>query len=462
MRVKDRVLNYVAGDYIEKEVKRKLAESYPMGEKPEDSKWRRITDANLKDLKPLKMERMLKTAYHLWENNPMAHRIIEMTKDFVIGEGITYTADHEDVKDLLDDFWDDPVNLWDLKQHNKAMELGLYGEQIYPVEVNEMNGKVRLGYIDPLQVKKVVHDSRNCEIIREIQLKRQGNFQPPPLKVIQVNTDANSENAYRMEGDCFYFRINAVTNAPRGSSDLWRVSDWIDGYDEFLNHRLDRAQFINNFVWDITFEGLDQEAIDKLMELPQFKNPPLPGTYRAHNEAVKYEALTPNLQAHDASEEARLIKNNILGGLGIPEHWYAEGGNANRATAAEMGLPIIKRLMTRQRYFRYMIEYIFQFVVDQAVIKGNLAGVPENEMGFTVSTPQISVDDSGEITTALKNVSGALIVAEDQEWISKETARQVYASVCYRLGFEYDLDKEAEKIKAEGQNNPSKDYPDGN
>ncbi len=42
--------------------------------------------------------------------------------------------------------------------------------------------------------------------------------------------------------------------------------------------------------------------------------------------------------------------------LNMPEHYLSEGGNANRATAAEMGLPAIKRMQRRQEYFRQILE----------------------------------------------------------------------------------------------------------
>jgi hypothetical protein len=435
MGIKNKFFDLVAGDYI----RRRIREALPGGGgiDADEHLYRKLTGNADRDLSPLKQERMLQIAYHLYETNPLAHRIIEMTKDFIVGEGISYEARDEQVKAVLDGFWNDPVNLWDLKQHQKALELGLYGEQCYSVFVNEYDGRVRLGYIDPLQISEVVADSDNCEVIRKIKLKGTADEPGRVLSVVQVDEDPSSETYGYLVGECFFFKVNSVSNSTRGRSDLLCLADWLSGYDEFLFNRLDRAALINAFVWDITLKGLTQEEIERwLRNTP----PPKPGSIRAHNENVEYKAVAPDLKAQDATNEAKLIKNHILGGAGFPEHWFAEGGDVNRATAAEMGEPTIKRLSARQRYFRYMLEYIFRFVIDQALIHRRLPA--EADTGFSLVMPEISLKDMTALTTSLQRVTTALKVAQEQGWIGRRTAAQVFGVLAGRLGVDIDVGRE--------------------
>ena len=51
--------------------------------------YRPLTQRDLKDLSPLTQKKMQDLAFYLFDQNLMAHRIIEMTKDFVLGEGVT-------------------------------------------------------------------------------------------------------------------------------------------------------------------------------------------------------------------------------------------------------------------------------------------------------------------------------------------------------------------------------------
>ncbi len=145
MSLSEKIGRRLFGKIIEAEANR-IAAAIPSGGGIDNDEhlYRKLTGNSKKDLSPLKQERMLQIAYHLYENNPLAHRIVEMTKDFIVGEGITYEAADEKVKDVLDAFWCDPVNMWDLKQHQKALELGLYGEQCYAAFVNEHSGAAGL------------------------------------------------------------------------------------------------------------------------------------------------------------------------------------------------------------------------------------------------------------------------------------------------------------------------------
>ena len=68
---------------------------------------------------------------------------------------------------------------------------------------------------------------------------------------------------------------------------------------------------------------------------------------RVHNESETWQALTPDLGGRDLDAVSRLFRNHLLIGSGMPEHWFGGGGDANRATAAEMGDPAFKTLKVR-------------------------------------------------------------------------------------------------------------------
>ena len=402
-----------------------LREAYLGAIDPDEGKWRPLSRGE-RDLSPVNHERALKLAYYLYETNPIAHRIIEITKDFVVGEGIRFSSPDPEVQRVLNEFWHDPVNLWDLKQHQKALELSLYGEQCYPVFVNPIDGHVRLGYIDPLEIKDVITDPENCEVVREVVLFA-GERR---LKVIGEDEDSGL-----LAGECFYFAINKVSNAKRGRSDLLCLIDWIDLYDKFLFSRAERAHLLNAFVWDVTLSGMNEAQIQKWLQANT--SPPKPGSIRAHNEKVEWKTVAPNLASHDATHEARLLRNQILGGAGLPEHWFAEGGEVTRATAAEMGEPTIKRLTSRQRYFKHMIEFIFRFVLDQARQAGVLT--ERNRLEFSITVPEISVRDMTRASASLNQVAQSLALAEDRGWIDKEGAKKLFSLVASHLGVETEM-----------------------
>ena len=433
MEIRQRLAEALLGKKFIDELKRKPLKEAIVSARKEDEGWRALTEDARRDLTPLTQERMQEIAFHLYDTNPVAHRILEMTKDFVVGEGITFTAEDPDVEKVLKEFWNDPVNAWNLKQGQRVLELGLYGEQFYPVAVNEIDGKVRMGYLDPAAVARVISDPENVEIIRQVKKKGSVTQVQKTYEVVNLDEDLKSKTYGYLVGDIFFFAINKVANALRGRSDLFSLADWIDGYDQFLFNRLERSHLMNVFLWDVTLEGYNQRQIDDWLKEQGL---PKPASMRAHNEKVKWQAIVPELGAHDASEEAKLFRNQILGGAGTPPHWYAGGEGITRATALEMSVPVMKRLKTRQRYFRYIIELIFLFVIHQAIIHKKLK--EDVNRNFAVALPKLLEKDIYTLSLGLKFIMEALAKGMEKEWITEKDAKRIYAYMMSQLGLEIE------------------------
>jgi len=433
MDVRQRLAEVVLGKNFIDEIKQQVVrETVVSGKKEDDTGWRPITGAAERDLSPLTQGRMQEIAFHLYDRNPVAHRILEMTKDFVVGEGISFTGENDKVEKVLKDFWDDPVNAWDLKQGQRVLELGLYGEQFYPAAVNEIDGRVRMGYLDPSAVAKVVQDPENVEIIRQVKRKGSITTVQKTYNVVNVDEDVKSPTYWELKGELFFFAINKVASALRGRSDLFCLADWIDGYDQFLFNRLERSHLMNVFLWDITLEGYNQNQVEEWLKNQGI---PKPASMRAHNEKVKWNAVVPELGAHDASEEAKLFRNMILGGAGLPPHWFAGGEGITRATALEMSTPVMKRLKTRQKYFKYMIDLIFKFVIAQAIIHKKLT--PRDiDRSFAVGLPKLLEKDIYTLSRGLKFIIGALETGMERKWIDEKDAKKIFAYMMSQLGLE--------------------------
>ena len=447
---------------VDEQVRRALEQWLPdVADRPGEEGFRRITQTE-KDFAPPAHDRNLRIAYFLYVTNPMAHRIIETVKDFVIGDGAGYHAKDERVQKVLDKFWNDPVNHMDIKQFNKVKELGLYGEQIYPVFINEFTGHVRLGYIDPLNVDQVIPDPGNPEVIRSIVLKtgkevlvRERNpathrlvtVPKKELKVIHMDSNPRSPSYGRLVGECFYFAVNGVSNATRGFSDLTHLLEWIDIYDQLLFAHMERLNYLRAFVWDIQIEGAGKEEI-KLKKKELQMNPPKAGAWMVHNEKEKWSAVTPDLKATEHTEEERKVKAYILGGAGLPPHWFGEGEDVNRATALAMDTPVFRMLRARQRYVRFMFEHIFRFAVDQAILKKVLPDGEELVTDVHVVLPEFSAKDETQASQTLLNLVNALTVARSQNWISDETAAKLIALVAGKFGMELDAEEEITRALA--------------
>jgi len=393
--------------------------------------WRPLTGARtIRELPHHLRMRMLRATKYLYDSNPLARRIVEYTKNFVVGEGIYYRANDPRVKEVLDDFWYDEVNNWPIRQHERVLELCLYGEVFWPVSVNKRNGHVRLGYFDPFEVVDVRVNESNCLIAEEVILSREIAGKQA-YRIIHRDENPRSPSYGYLVGEVFFFAVNRVSNTPRGTSDLLPLIDWIDAYDQFLFMRLDREMLINSVCWDVTLEGADATQIE---EYAKTAKPPTPGTVRFHNERVRWEVVAPKLESSDALQESRLLRGHILAGAGFPPHWFADPEGV-RAVAYEMGFPTEKMLVARQKFVKSMLEFVFNFVIDQAILARRLPR--DVDRRFEVIFPEISVRDLERTSRALSNVVRALSEAKQQGWLADEECRKVISSVLAQIGVNF-------------------------
>ena len=398
--------------------------------------YRRLTTATTtRDLSPLIQDRMFQVAWYLYDTNPMARRLINLTTEFVLGAGLSFVANDPTVSAWLERFWRDPVNAMDLTLAEYVRELALFGEQCYTAVRNPVSGEVRLGYVDPFEIDEVVHGTfaaGELAVPIEVVLKKNVLSDAPArrLKIIRRDEDPSSPTFGHLTGDCFFFAINKARRATRGRSDIFALADWLDAYEQMLFDQVDRSQLLNVFVWDVLLKGKTQEEIDEWLKTQG--RPPRRASLRAHNENVEWRAVAPSLGGQDMTDSARLFKNHILGSAGFPEHWFAEGGETNLATAVEMGTPTFKMLSERQRYVVHILRSLLDYVIDSAVVAGSL---PEDgNRRYDLVLPDLSVRDTSRIAAALAQAVAAITTAESAGWVRKQTAARIFAALAGQLG----------------------------
>ena len=441
----DKVLSFKEREKRSVEIAKRIAESYPMvGGSSEDNLWRSLNQISNRDLYILTQKRMQDIAFYLYDSNPLAKRIIEITRDFVVGDGFTYTSENPDILELIDNFWNDPDNNLDVELDVNVLELGIFGELCLPVWVNPANGAVKLGYIDPVTILKVIKDKRNPKISKTIEWKPINAREERTMDVINIDKNINSKSYGLLTGKCFFFAINKVSGATRGRSDLLTLADWIDGHDQFLFARLERAFLLNTFIWDVTCEGMTKE---ELIEFVKGLAMPKSGSIRAHNEKITWKSETPKLEAADASEEARMFKQQILGGSGFPEHWFGETSKTTRATALETSLPTLKKLKSRQKTVKNFIKHIVNFVIDQAIIYKKSGFKQNMDRSFKiVPSPIVSRDNKG-LMESVGNFVDGLSKAVDRKWLNDKEAKRVFNTVLSQLGT--DIESEDQEVPEE-------------
>jgi hypothetical protein len=427
----------------------------------DEDDWRPLSGDSKRDLSPMTQKRMREMALFLWETNLLANRLIELPLAYILGEGVKLQCDDPNNQKTLNRFWKDPINQMNIKLPKKARELAILGEQCWPTFVNDVNGHVRLGYLDPALIETVVVDPDNPEqqigIVtckdRKGIAKRYKIIVNGPEDIFTARTQAI--RATFDDGEAFYFTVNDLSNGRRGRSDLLAQADWLDAYDEFLFGELDRSAFERAFIWDITLKGATpQEVEDRARKF----NPPKQGSARLHNDQEEWKAVAPTLNGGDSQEKASLFRNHVLGGATVPEHWFGGGGDVNRAVGAEMGEPTFKMFSMRQQAIKHILECIGIYVLRQQSLKvvGSEPDLEDAKNNIVAVFPEMTAKDTSKYAAALQQIVVGVGIAIEKGLITEETGIKLINSIAGRLGVEIDADEELKKAK-EAKNKAAED-----
>jgi hypothetical protein len=421
--------------------------------------WTRLTGdgtgrANERDLTPLAQDRMQRLAEWLWQSNLLANRLVELPLAYLLAEGVSLQCQNEERQKLLDRFWNDPINNWPLKLEGRARALGLLGEQCYICHVNEGDGFVRLGYLDPRQIAAVVMDPDNPEQPIGVVTRRDARGQHRKFKVVVIGDDeqlftrrtAQIRANDFPDGECLLYQVNKFPDGSRGRSDLLGQMDWLDAYDEFLFAEIDRIGYLRRFVWDVELTGATEDQVEKFDR--EFKAP-APNSKFVHNDSVKLSAVSPELQAADTSESARLLRNHVLGGATVPEHWFGGGGDVNRAAAGEMGEPTFKVYTARQSKLKLMLEEIGRYVIWRSADTTAEPDWQDAEWKVTAIFPELANRDLTKFASAMREVATTVVVMLDKGLLTEETALRLVADVAQRFGQQIDAKAELVAARAE-------------
>src|SRR6185437_14583317 len=278
----------------------------------EDAKFRRITSPEtLRDLNPLMHDRMQQVCFFLAVTTPFGKRIVEIITSYVVGERLKVICEDAAAQAVVDRFWSDEINNMETRCQKICDGETTFGEECIPVAVNPVDGFVRLGYIDPMQIDaveygKMVTAGGDQEVAFPVTVRLRKEVGVPDqkrLSIIRTDEDVTSPTFGQLTGDTFYFAINKAQSASRGISELFSLADWIDVFDQMIFDFADKVRFLNSFVWHYTLTGADEKQTDAYAKKVT-KNPPRQGGVFVSNEKVVVEAKTPDFKGADMSSGA--------------------------------------------------------------------------------------------------------------------------------------------------------------
>jgi len=419
------------GSYIEQRVSQAVREVddrwwQQVGLRPEDRPWYE-TRGDLVE------------ALEAWRDNPLARRIVSLTTDYVVGEGIRLRSEDEGVREFLDRFWSHPQNRIGLRLGSWCDELTRSGELFLLLSRNPADGMSYVRSIPAVHITQVVTDEEDGE--RELWYRQE---QTLPHVVSRGETTGPLSHTQERGGGwegrrwpspvgspeadqvMVHYAVNRPVGCARGEGDLAPILPWLRRYRDWLEDRVRVNRFRNAFLWKVTLQGASESELRRRRS--ELMRPPPPGSVIVTNEGERWETVNPQVQAQEAESDGKALRLIVAAGAGVPLHFLSEGESATRATAAEMGDPTFRHYRQRQQVFCHLLEDLGRTVLERAALvgKGPLAGRRPGEMPVRIMAEagDITREDNLRLAQAAREIAGALAVLAEKGWVDEESARR--------------------------------------
>jgi hypothetical protein len=417
--LRERLAERFFGGYIEGRVEQAVRDV--------DERWWQQVGLRSEDRPWYEARGDLRDALEAWRTNPLARRIVSLTTDYVVGEGIRLRCADRRAQQFLDRFWQHPQNCMDMRLHWLCDELTRSGELFLLLSRNPADGMSYVRAIPAVHITQVHTDAGDVE--RELWYR--DDFVPglPAAAAEGAGAAAAGLGGGRTwpsplaapEADqvLLHYAINRPVGCTRGEGDLVPILPWLRRYREWLEDRVRVNRYRNAFLWKVTVQGASESELRR--RRAELMRPPPPGSVIVTNEGEKWETVNPQVQAQEAESDGKALRLAIAAGAGVPLHFLAEGESATRATAAEMGDPTFRHYRQRQMFFCHVLEDLALTALQRAALAGK---EPLPSEAIVAEAGDITREDNLHMAQAAREIAEALAVMTEHGWVDEETAQR--------------------------------------
>ncbi len=334
--------------------------------------------------------------------NPMARAVIDTMTAFCVGDsGLTLQITSESVREVAEEFWNDPENQF-YNQDLFLRDALIMGEQCFELMEGPESGCIR---INPIDVTNILAISlREGNVLWPDKV----HYQYGPNNVVTKTLVRTNEDTKGLrEGQAMFFAPwKTLLQDTRSTPFLMPILDQLDNYDSVISNLIDRTTLARYLVWDVSIDGTDRDVREYVEN--RGMSMPKSGAIEFHNKKVDWKPMTIQTGAEEDSIANRAILTQIAGGSGISKPWLGEPEDANRATSLSMAEPVRRRVEGVQKvWMRFMTELV-RFAIDRAVAKGRIPTT------VTASDPRTGIEYEVPAARAVF-ISGPEIAAADAQ-----------------------------------------------
>ena len=368
---------------------------------------------------------MHRKVFEAWNHNPVAHNIVKLTTNFVLGRGVKGVCANDELQKEWDLFWN--MNKLDNKIKQLCSDLTIYGEIMVRCFAGA-EGSLVIREIDPSTVWEIITEPDDIETVYFYHQQYSTAYQlytPPDIPITKyiIRQIPDSEMIHK--------KINCVSNEKRGRSDLFSVLGWLKMLKDYYVARVVRAQVQCNFVNKVILKGSDADVANFKAQLT---SPPEPNAWWVENESFTLTPMATTIGGQEGKDDGEMLLTLIATGVGIPKEFLGLSTSGSRATALVASEPSAKKFQERQALIEELLLEIFDKFLAALQANGKFTDLSEDEKKIEFTFPEIAMEDRDK---KLKD----LALAESMNWISKETAAGIAGKEFHISTYDYDEQK---------------------
>lgn len=333
---------------------------------------------------PATVKRIQETAQQMWLTDPLIKQAVRVKRNFVLGAGITFTAEDPEIDEALHESWRDPLEKMPDQLEDWFNSLAVTSELCLRF-FETTDGMVRVRQIPFAEIDDVITDPDDRNKILFIR-----------RKYVHREFDKGSKS-WRAEqrddlipGDeVIFVATNRVPGTVRGISDLYAAIPWARAYSEWLRDRMAINKSKGAWAWIRKVTGGAAQLAASAAKLAsdiggkvksaitgqdpeERKAPPKPGSVITSNGNVDWSVVSNPVNAEDAKEDGRAIKLQVCSATNVFEHYFGDASVANLASAQAMELPMLREYETMQGLLGRIVAQVFRRKLEGKVRAGRL------------------------------------------------------------------------------------------
>lgn len=337
-----------------------------------------------------------------WRKNPMAKRAIDVTADYVIGDGIVISSPVRSLQRYIDAFWHHRKNAMPNRLEAMCNELTVAGDLFPILFTNPFDGLSYVRFVTKDRISQIETAPNDWETeLSYTELPRlheaSGGLLEPVIWPGVANHALSPQSPVML-----HYAVNRPIGALMGEGDLTTMIPWLLRYSRMLEDRVRLHAAVRSFLWFVRVRS-DLVALKQA----EYSATPEAGSVVVHDDGEEWTVQSPALHGADAGHDLESARRMIYAGSGFPPHWFGEKGS-NRAEAVSMQRPAERHLLRRQRYFVYVLQdLLYQGYERARAVRPSVPALPGAVYGelFAPAVPDVSREDNVELADAAERLT---------------------------------------------------------